>query len=286
MTRTRPRQNTFSPGEISPLLHFREDFQRYQTGLAFCRGFVPLTEGSVTRADGTLYRGVTRDNLPARLFPFEFAANDALVLEFTNLKMRVLRYGGLVTASGGGIYELTTPYSEARLPHLDVVQDGDVILIADGSMPIQKLSRFALDNWTIAPLVLNDGPYLTHNLDEAKTIQASAATGTITLTGAGDIVDADHVGVLFWLEGTDYTSVPVWTGNTTVAVGDYRTIGGTVEAVESAFGADARVRDPHPLIRRGVAVNPITGFSGVTEVPAVTGNADAVRLRFKPGGSQ
>lgn len=54
MTRTTPAQLSFTSGEIAPLLHRRSDYLRFQTGLAQCRGFLPLRQGGFTRAPGTI----------------------------------------------------------------------------------------------------------------------------------------------------------------------------------------------------------------------------------------
>lgn len=221
MTVSRPRHNAFSSGEISPLLHGRTDFQKYQTGARTMRGFLPLREGGATRAPGTIFRGFTRNNEPCRRIPFEFAENDALTLEFTDGIMRVWRYGALVedSANPGTVYELATPYDADDLPNLDWVQSADVIFIVDGRQPVQKLSRYALDSWVIEPVDFDSGPFRVQNLDEGKTIQASGESGTITLTATGDVFDASHVGGLFHLKAEDYSEIPLWTGNTTVAVG-------------------------------------------------------------------
>lgn len=212
MTRTSPPQVSFSSGEIDPLLHRRFDYQRFQTGLAKCRGFLPLAQGGFTRAPGTLRKGNTRADAQGILLPFTFAVNDAVTLEFTDLKMRVWRYGQLVM-SGPTPYELTTPYPLASLAKLQWVQSADVIYLADGLRPIQVLSRFALDNWTIADFKPDTGPFRVQNLDKAKTIQASATSGTITLTASSPLFTADHVGSLFRLVPTDNTTIPLWTSN-------------------------------------------------------------------------
>lgn len=170
MTQTRPVQTAFSSGELDPLLHAREDFQRHQTGMALCRGFVPLRQGGFTRAPGTIFRGFTRDDLPAVRLPFVFAQNDAVELEFTPGKMRVWRYGALVM-DGDDPYQIDTPFLADDLPGLNGAQDADVMYLLDGRNPMQQLSRFALDNWTLAPADLTAGPFRVQNLDEAKTIQ-------------------------------------------------------------------------------------------------------------------
>ncbi|OWV46490.1 hypothetical protein SAMN05216376_111123 [Mameliella alba] len=176
MTRARLVQNAFSSGEIDPRLFGRNDFTRFKTGLAECRGFIPLVQGGFTRAPGTERRGETRNNSPARRIPFSFAQNDAVELEFTDSVMRVWRYGDLVM-DGGSPYELATPFEESDLPNLDWAQDGDVIYLVDGRNPMQKLSRAALDDWSIADVALDRGPFRIPNLDETKTVQVEYLTG-------------------------------------------------------------------------------------------------------------
>ncbi len=212
MTRTSPPQVAFSSGEIDPLLHRRFDYQRFQTGLAKCRGFLPLAQGGFTRAPGTLFAGNTKDDAQGVLLPFVFAVNDAVTLEFTNLRMRVWRYGQLVM-SGPDPYEMVTPYPLASLASLQWVQSADVIYLADGVRPIQVLSRFALDNWTITSLVLNTGPFRVQNLNKGLTVQASAETGTVTLTANASLFAANHVGSLMELKPTTNIAVPLWTSN-------------------------------------------------------------------------
>lgn len=274
MTRVRPSQLAFSSGEISPLLHSRPDYQRYQTGLAKCIGFLPLQEGGVTRSPGTIHRGSTKDNLYARRIPFQFSEEDALTLEFTDLKMRVWRYGALVE-SGGSPYELATPYAEAVLDSLDFLQSADAIYIVDGVGPMQKLSRLALDNWTIAEVDFKDGPFRVQNLDEAVTIQCSASSGSITLSGAGTSFDADWVGSLLMLKPTDFSNVALWTGNTAVAVGDFMRYGDNIYQVDA--GTDTGVNPPvHTSGTRLVQKTPAISWTwasdtvGIVKITAVT----------------
>jgi hypothetical protein len=221
MTRTSPPQVAFSSGEIDPLLHRRFDYQRFQTGLAKCNGFLPLAQGGFTRAPGSLYQGNTRGNATAVLLPFTFAVNDAVTLEFTDLRMRVWRYGALVMA-GPSPYEVVTPYPAAALPSLQWVQSADVIYLADGLRPMQKLSRLALDNWTITPFQPTTGPFRVQNLNDTLTLQASAETGSVNVTASAALWDASHIGMLVQLTPRDNTTVPLWTSNETLTVGAFR----------------------------------------------------------------
>lgn len=241
MTRTSPPQNSFAAGEISPLLHQRFDYQRFMTGLRECRGFLPLRQGGVTRAPGTVYRGTTRGNQPARLLDFEFATNDAVTLEFTAGIMRVWRYGALVM-SGASPYEMAHPYDTAALAQLQWVQSADVIYLADGVRPIQKLSRFALNNWTIAPLNPDTGPFRVGNGNTGLTVQASGETGSVTLTASGALFAANHVGSLMSIEPVSWSDVPLWTGNTDVGPGVRMRSDGKV--YEVASGTNTGVNRP------------------------------------------
>jgi hypothetical protein len=283
VTRTSPPQVAFSSGEIDPLLHRRYDYQRYQTGLATCRGFLPLAQGGFTRAPGTLYRGATKSNAEAVLIPFVFAANDSVVLEFTNLKMRVWRYGALVL-SAGVPYELTTPYSTAALATLQFVQSADVIYMLDGFGPIQRLSRFALNNWTIQPETFDRGPFRTQNLDAGLTIQASAATGSITLTSNFSHFAADRIGQLVQLEPSTYTTVPLWTSNETIAVGAVRRYGDNVYQLTA--GTNAGTNPPiheegEALTANGTKWVFLSDKTGVARITAVASTTSATATVLK-----
>jgi hypothetical protein len=281
MTRTTPAQRSFSSGEIAPLLHRRSDYQRFQTGLARCRGFVPLRQGGFTRAPGTLFRGYTRENAQSILVPFVFASDDALVLEFSPGKLRFWRYGALIEKDGAP-YEIASPYGADDLPNVQWVQSADVVYLADGAHPIHKLSRLALDNWTIAPAVFDTGPFRVQNLDEALTLSASAETGTVTLTASAAFFEADHVGTLFRLEGEDYSDVPLWVGNAAASVGDlarsdgniYELIAGTNTGISPPLhrsgdqNTDPTTGTIWRFISDGVGVVRITAIASATEATA------------------
>lgn len=286
MTRTSPPQLSFSSGEIDPLLHRRSDYLRFQTGLAKCRGFLPLPQGGVTRLPGTIRRGNSRGNVKGVLIPFQFAANDALVLEFVPGFMRVWRYGELVQ-SAGSPYELATPFGVNDLENLRWVQSADVIYLVDGAHPMQRLSRFALDNWTIEPQTLNRGPFRAQNTTAARSLQASAATGTITLTANWNFFQAGHVGSLLRLVPTDQTGDLLWTTNESLTVGDRRVYGeytyelvtGTNAGEEPPQHTSGKARVNNSTIWRYVGDN-----TGIVRIDAITSptSATATVLRRVP----
>lgn len=229
MTKTTPPQVAFSSGEIDPLLYQRFDYQRYQTGLGVCKGFIPLPQGGLARQPGTFFLGETQGNNAAILVPFQFAENDALVLEFTENAMRVWRYGALVlNAEGTAPYVLATPYIAADLPNLRWVQSADVIYLADGARPIQRLARLALNNWTITDQPFLSGPFRPQNLSKSKTLKASGTSGNITLTANAAFWQAGHVGSLFMIKPRNMTNVAVWVSNSEVAADALRRVGPNV----------------------------------------------------------
>lgn len=286
MTRTSPAQLSFSSGEIDPLLHRRADYLRFQTGMQKCRGFLPLPQGGFTRLPGTIRRGNTRGNAKGVLVPFQFAANDALVLEFVPGFMRVWRYGALIMA-GASPYQLATPYGAADLPNLRWVQSADVIYLVDGAHPMQRLSRFALDNWTIDAQVLNRGPFRVQNTNAARNLQASAATGTITLTADWAFFTAAHVDSLLRLVPTDQTGDLLWTSNESLSVGNRRVYGEyTYELVEGSNAGEeppvhtsGKARVNNSTIWRYIGDN--TGIVRITAVASGT-SATATVLRRVP----
>ncbi|GGH36360.1 hypothetical protein GCM10010973_30240 [Cribrihabitans marinus] len=204
--------------------------------------------------------------------------------------MRVWRYGALVE-SGGSPYELTTPYTEADLPNLQWVQDKDVVYIVDGRQPMQRLSRFALDNWSIAAAPLNLGPFRPQNVDTGQTIQCSAETGSITLNGAGNIFSADWVGSLIRIEVNDITAVPLWVGNATCAVNDlvhfddaiFRVAAGTNTGINPPTHRSGTRRTD---FSKSISYEYISGFFGLVRVTGFTDSntvsADVIRRIPKP----
>jgi hypothetical protein len=226
--RTSPIQTAFNSGEISPLLHGRADYQRFQTGLRTCNGFLPIRQGGVTRMPGTQHLGSTHGDQEARLIPFTFSVADSVVIEMTAYTMRVWRYADLIHR-GEAPYVLPTPYDIAAVRRLQWVQSADVIYLADGVLPIHRLERRALNDWAIAPFEPDDGPFETGNLDQARTMNVRVSgeprhywAGTVvSLEGEGDVFTADMVGSLIQIEAFEHPDIPLFVTNSDVRVGDY-----------------------------------------------------------------
>lgn len=151
-------QPSFSRGELGPELAARADIAAYQTGLAKCSNFIVSPYGGVMNRPGTMFLAQTLDNEVARLIRFKFSVDDTYALEFTHLKMRLYRNGGLVLNSAGpdiGLpFELVTPFTRDQIFELNYTQSADVMDIVHPSHKPQKLIRLDHDDWTIAPVSL------------------------------------------------------------------------------------------------------------------------------------
>ncbi|HLB68739.1 MAG TPA: ubiquitin-activating E1 FCCH domain-containing protein [Thermoplasmata archaeon] len=85
---------SFSGGEITPAIYARVDVSRYQSGLRTCRNFFIARHGGAYNRPGTRFICETKDSTKqSRLIPFIFNEDQAYILEFGDLYMRIVRDG-------------------------------------------------------------------------------------------------------------------------------------------------------------------------------------------------
>lgn len=272
--RTSPAQLSFSSGEISPLLYRRSDYQRFQTGLRRCNGFLPLRQGGVTRMPGTFYLGQTHENREARLISFKFSEEDSVALEFTDFAMRVWRYGALVESAPGVPYVMVTPYDLAALDRLQYVQSADVIYLVDGVLPPQKLSRFALDNWQIAAWLPENGPFQVEEGDEEYYITASGLSGSITLTASQNTFAPEDVGRLIRLEPESYPNIPIWRADVVLSQNSFVRYGDNIYRLRDS----ARTGGTPPIHERGIEQTSMEPHGPVVRYEFISKTSGVVRI--------
>lgn len=148
----------------------------------------------------TIWEMTCESNEVARLIPFESATDDAYVIEAGNQYLRFYRTvvgtAGQIVDGAGDPYEINTVYDSDQVSEIQYVQSNDVMYIVHPDDPPQKLIRIDHDDWTIADVDWEWGPFLDQNTT-TTTITPSAATGTITLTASSAIFTADNVGSLW-----------------------------------------------------------------------------------------
>lgn len=158
MSILRAMQPSFTAGELSPALWARVDLSKYGSGLKTALNlFIHPHGGASNRAGLQFINEVKTSAAATRLIPFQFNTEQAYILEFGNLYMRVYKNGALVLTGLGAPYELVTPYLTADLGKLVITQESDVAYITDGVRAPRKLGRLADNNWTIGTVTFAPG---------------------------------------------------------------------------------------------------------------------------------
>lgn len=125
----------FSSGQLAPTVWGRIDRPFYATGVEVMRNFIPLLTGPAFFRPGTTYVNHTRLNRQAFLIPFQFNDAQAYVLEFTDLKMRVYKDGGVVTETAKNVTGATQASQVVVTSNSHGFNDGDeVYFLAVGGM--------------------------------------------------------------------------------------------------------------------------------------------------------
>lgn len=274
MAKASPIQGNFSGGEFSPLLYGRVDSDRYATGLALCRNWIPTTQGGLVRRPGSTF--VAEAKAPTkkcRLIPFEFSTEQAYVMEFGDGTVRFFKDNGQIE-KGGSPYELPdparldplVPYLEGDLFEVKYTQSADVLYVVHPSYIPAKFLREADDNWGYQYLDLKDGPYLNANVTDempiAKvfTLTPGAATGSTSLT-AGPEKTVSNAVTSSGLIKLTITGHGYITGDRVYVYG----VGGTTEA--NATWIVDKVDDNNVVLRGSAFVNAYT--SGGNSRPGI-----------------
>lgn len=189
MPRATSYQSSFNAGEWSPLTYGRIDLPKRKAAMSSTINYIPLLQGPQTRRPGTAFVAAANDPNTVRLQAFEFNVFQSYILEFTANVIRFYTNGGQLL-SGGIPYQVATPYAAADLAGLNFTQSADVLYIVHPSYPPATLSRQGATTWTLANLVVQDGPYLPVNITSTKISTSTAvpgATGSLLASSAAGI---------------------------------------------------------------------------------------------------
>lgn len=177
---------SFAAGELSPALHGRVDLAKYQVGVATCLNwFIHPFGGASTRA-GTSFVGEVYDSaVRSRLISFQFNTTQTYVLEFADLRMRVIKDGGYVLETSGAITGITlaNPGVVTQVAH--GYATGDHIWL-DAIVGTTQLNRRR-----ITATVLTANTYSIGINTTAYTAWASGGTGSRFYTVVTPYVAAD-----------------------------------------------------------------------------------------------
>ena len=189
MARVAVQLTNFTGGELSPRLDGRNDLQKYPTGCKTLENMIVYPHGSAARRSGTQFVAEVKDSSKdTRLIPFEFSTTQTYMLEFGNQYIRFYKDNGQIL-SGGSAYEISSPYLETELFDIKYAQSADVMYICHPSHPVKKLSRTGHTSWSLVDDIINNGPFMDHNIEtttlspshknvgQTTTVTASSTTG-------------------------------------------------------------------------------------------------------------
>lgn len=101
-------QRSFAAGEIGPPLYAHVDQSRYANGLRTLRNAIVMRHGGVTNRGGTQFCGEASDSSKTiRLIPFVFNNDQAYVLEFGDLYIRIIQDGDYIKEAAQNITGIT-----------------------------------------------------------------------------------------------------------------------------------------------------------------------------------
>lgn len=238
-------QTNFTAGEVSPRMLGRIDVERYKNGAETIENFIPLIHGGIKSAPMLRYNATAKfSNRTCRLIRFEFSKTEANMLEFGHQYIRFFNQDRTQVMDGGSPYEITTVYDETELFEIEYVGGADTIFLFHENHPVQRLRRFANDNWVIDAAPFSPQPFVEQGFKPAATLTLSAATvgtGRTFTAGSAVFLESD-VGRRITYQGgialiTGYTSTTVVTctietafGSTSIASGVWL-LNGTPQAV-------------------------------------------------------
>lgn len=196
---------------------------------------VGTTAGASDIASGTLSIGVGSTfsftpTVSQTTFFVEFsnAANSTAVLDTVSLSTP--------------IYSIDSPYAIADVPAVTYTQDADVLYLAlkSDTIPTKVLKRYGDAAWEFADLEYVDGPYFDINTT-TTTVQASATTGTPTVTASTAIFASTDVGRHIRIGNSAGTSwgwgvITAYTSTTVVTISVKTTLPGTGTTVKWQLG--------------------------------------------------
>ncbi|MDR1196371.1 MAG: hypothetical protein LBL00_07845 [Endomicrobium sp.] len=180
MTTADVAQQSFTMGEVSPLIAARTEIETYGKGLKrLTNGFV-LPQGSILRRGGTLYcEDSENQDLNKNVIVQEFVFNEEQknLLEFGENYIRVLDSdGGIVLDSNNNEVIVTTTYSSEQIAQLRFLQSADVLFIFHHSKT-RKLIRYEKAVWKLEDVEYVNGPFMPANTDESIKLALSGGSG-------------------------------------------------------------------------------------------------------------
>ena len=186
----------FTAGELSPLLSSRIDSNAYKNGTKKLRNFRVLSQGGIRRRGGLRYLQEL-DDLPYQTEPYVYDEDEAYIAIFSNQKVQFVDTSSPTTIAS----TITScPWTTAMIGGLRVAQSGDTMIVVHPDMPMQKITRTAVDTFTRAAYAFDtsDGfihqPYYKFAAPDVSLTPQNSSAGSQNITASTGIFSADWVG--------------------------------------------------------------------------------------------
>lgn len=193
--------HSLNAGEVSPRFAARQDQNKYNAACETLQNFIPRVVGGVVTRSGTQYVTETKtvtDHQEKRLISFVASRDAAYLVELGHLYARFFKDGAPVM-DGLNPHELVLPYADTDLAEIITVQSIDVMYLLHRNYETRKLSRIAVDEFTITtvnfdpPALIEEEPTGTDL--GGGTLTPAAITGDgITFIASGTPFLASDVG--------------------------------------------------------------------------------------------
>jgi hypothetical protein len=193
MPKAAPAQNSFSGGELSPLLEGRQDLAKYAIGCRRLRNFLPMIQGPAQKRGGTRFVAEVKDS-STRTWLQEFikTETDAVVVEFGNLYNRFYTARGTVDVVGAAAWSGATTYAANQYVTSGGIQYRSLAGTNLNHTPVSEPTWWvAQDAYEIAsaytsPYLINDegsfGLSIAQSADVLYVAQATVGPQTLSRT--------------------------------------------------------------------------------------------------------
>lgn len=215
----------FTAGELSPLLTSRIDSGAYKNGSKKVRNFRMLSQGGLRRRGGLQYL-LELSDVAYQVEPYIYDEDEAYILLFSNGKLEIVDASDPTSI----VQTLTSqPWNTAAMiGNLQVSQSGDTMIIVHPDMPMQQLTRTAVDTFSRTAYAFDTADGFVHQpyykfVDPAITITpTNANTNPQTFTASSAIFSSDwegeeieftdDAGTVHHIEFTTYLTSTTFTG--------------------------------------------------------------------------
>ncbi len=234
MTVTLTKTN-FTAGELSMDMLGRGDLTAYANGALRLRNVVIAPVGGVSRRPGLRHVDTARG--PGRLIAFEFNTEQTYLLVLTDGRVDVY-------ADGVHVADFASPWTAAQVRQLRWSQTADTLLVVHPEVSPRKITRTSHSDWTIAEWSFYAKDDVIHQpthkfADDDVTLQASATSGSVTLTASAAVFQAGHVGKRFRIKQkeVEITAIASATSATATTKQTLVDVAATTDWEEQAFSS-------------------------------------------------